>query len=52
LSILLGLAVSFTGSRVGQLPSESYVEVLADEHYSQNLDYLDNVRVSPATEQQ
>jgi len=52
LSILLGLAVSFTGSRVGQLPSESYVEVLADEHYSQNLDYLDNVRVSPSTEQQ
>jgi hypothetical protein len=52
LSILLGLAVSFSGSRVGQLPSESYVEVLADEHYSQTLDFEDPVRISPAVEQQ
>ncbi len=51
LSILLGLVVSFSGSRVGQLPSESYVEVLADEHYSQTLDYEDPVRISPAVEQ-
>jgi hypothetical protein len=37
LSILLGLAVTLSSSH--QLPNESYVEVLAEEHYSQNLDY-------------
>jgi hypothetical protein len=51
LSILLGLVVSFSGSHVGQLPSESYVELLAEEHYSQSLDYYDPLRTSPATEQ-
>ena len=52
LSILLGLAVSFSGSRGSQLPSESYVDVLADEHYSQTtLDYDDPVHISPAVEQ-
>jgi hypothetical protein len=51
LSILLGLVVSFSGSHVGQLPSESYVEVLAEEHYSQSLDYYEAVHISPAPEQ-
>ena len=52
LSILLGLVVSFSGSRAGgQLPSETYVEVLADEHYSQTMDFDDPVHISPAVEQ-
>jgi len=47
LSTLLGLAVSFSGSRVTQLPSESYVEVLAEEHNSANLDF-EPVRLTTA----
>lgn len=39
LSMLLGLAVTITGSHGTQLPSESYVEVLAEEHNSANLDF-------------
>lgn len=39
LSVLLGLAVSFSGSRSTQLPSESYAEVLADEHYNASFDF-------------
>jgi len=39
LSMLLGLAVTITGSHGAQLPSESYVEVLAEEHNSANLDF-------------
>jgi len=39
LSTLLGLAVTISGSRVAQLPAESYVEVLAEEHNSANLDF-------------
>lgn len=49
LSVLLGLAVSFSGSRVVQLPSESYAEVLADEHDNASLDF-EPARVSPAAE--
>ncbi len=44
LSTLLGLAVTISGSR-GQLPAESYVEVLAEEHNSSNLDF-EPVRLS------
>src|SRR5215472_11430318 len=51
LSTLLGIAVSLSGSRVGQLPNETYVEVLAEEHYSQNLDYYEPVRIAPAVDQ-
>jgi len=47
LSLLLGLAVSISGSRVGPLPSESYAEVLADEHYNASLDF-EPVRPAPA----
>ncbi len=50
LSMLLGLAVSISGSRGTQLPSESYVEVLAEEHNSSSLDF-EPVRLSPAAEQ-
>ena len=49
LSTLLGLAVSISGSRVA-LPSESYVEVLAEEHNSANLDF-EPVRLTTALEQ-
>jgi len=49
LSTLLGLAVSISGSRVA-LPSESYVEVLAEEHNSANLDF-EPVRLTTAVEQ-
>lgn len=52
LSIVLGLVASFSASRTTQLPSESYAEVLADEHYrNPSLDYYDPVRISPAAEQ-
>jgi hypothetical protein len=50
LSTLLAIAVSISGSRVGPLPSESYVEVLAEEHNSANLDF-EPVRLTPAAEQ-
>ena len=49
LSTLLGLAVSISGSRVA-LPTESYVEVLAEEHNSANLDF-EPVRLTAAAEQ-
>jgi hypothetical protein len=50
LSLLLGLAVSISGSHGSQLPSESYAEVLADEHYNASLDF-EPVRLAPAAEQ-
>ena len=49
-SALLGLAVSISGSRVAQLPTESYVEVLAEEHNSSNLDF-EPVRLSQVADQ-
>jgi len=49
LSTLLGLAVSISGSPVA-LPSESYVEVLAEEHNSANLDF-EPVRLTTSAEQ-
>jgi len=48
LSMLLGLAVSISGSRVA-LPAESYVEVLAEEHNSANLDF-EPVRLTTSAE--
>jgi len=50
LSLLLGLAVSISGSHTGQLPNESYAEVLSDEHDTASL-YLVPVRIAPAAEQ-
>jgi hypothetical protein len=50
LSTLLGLAVSLS-SRVGPLPSESHIEVLAEDHARQSLDYFEPVEISPAADQ-
>ena len=50
LSTLLGLAVSLS-SRGAPLPSESYVEVLAEDNARQNLGYFEPVEISPASEQ-
>jgi hypothetical protein len=52
LSVLLGLAVTIAGSRTGQLPTENYVEVLAEDRYNPNLDYFEPVRISPAADRQ
>ncbi len=49
LSLLLGLAVSISGSRGSQLPSESYAEILADEHYNASLDF-EPLRPAPLAE--
>ena len=48
LSVILGLAVSLSHSRASALPSESYVEVLAED---QNLDYFEPVHIEPAADQ-
>ena len=49
LSVILGLAVSL--SRSPALPSESYVEVLAEEQARQSLDYFEPVHIEPAADQ-
>jgi hypothetical protein len=51
LSMLLALAVSIERSRVAPLPSETYVEVLAEEHARRDLDYFEPVRIEPAADQ-
>ena len=51
LSVILGLAVSFSHSRINALPSESYVEVLAEDQARENLDYFEPVRIEPAADQ-
>ena len=50
LSTLLGLAVSLS-SRGAPLPSESYVEVLAEDHARQSLEYFEPVEITPAADQ-
>jgi hypothetical protein len=50
LSVLLGLAVSLS-SRGAPLPSESYVEVLAEDHARQSLDYFEPAEIVPAADQ-
>jgi anti-sigma-K factor RskA len=52
LSMLLALAVEFSRSRGGALPSETYVEVLADDNASQDLYSLEPVRVMPVYDRQ
>jgi len=47
LSSILGLAVTVSHSRASALPSETYVEVLEEDHARQNLDYFEPVRVEP-----
>jgi hypothetical protein len=51
LSGILGLAVSLSHSRPAALPSESYVEVLAEEQARENLDYFEPVHIEPAADQ-
>jgi hypothetical protein len=50
LSVLLGLAVSLSRSRTTALPSESYVEVLAEDQARQSLDYFEPVHIEPAAD--
>ena len=50
LSVLLGLAVSLS-SHVAPLPSQSYVEVLAEDHARQSLDYFEPAEIVPAADQ-
>jgi hypothetical protein len=52
LSTLLALAVEISRSRVAALPSETYVEVLAEENASQDLYSLEPVRVMPVYDRQ
>jgi len=48
LSCLLGLAVSISGSRAGQLPSESYAEILSEEHNNASLEFEPVRLMAPA----
>jgi len=50
LSSIMALAVSIAHSRA-PLPSESYVEVLAEDNTRQDLDYFEPVRVEPVADQ-
>jgi hypothetical protein len=52
LSTLLALAVEITRTRVPALPSETYVEVLAEDNASQDLYSLEPVRVMPVYDRQ
>jgi len=51
LSGILGLAVSLSHSSMASLPSESYVEVLAEDQARESLDYFEPVRIEPAADQ-
>ena len=51
LSILMAFAVSVTRSRMASLPSETYVEVLAEDHARRNLDYFEPVPIEPVADQ-
>ncbi|MCU1274400.1 MAG: hypothetical protein JWO48_1831 [Bryobacterales bacterium] len=52
LSALLALAVEISRSRVAALPSETYVEVLAEDNASQDLYSLAPVRLMPVYDRQ
>ena len=47
LSSILALAVSISYSRLTNLPSETYIEVLAEQHAGDNLDYFEPVHIEP-----
>jgi hypothetical protein len=49
LSVVLGLAVSL--SSMAALPSESYVEVLAEDQARESLDYFEPVHIEPVADQ-
>jgi hypothetical protein len=50
LSVILGLAVSLSHSSAA-LPSESYVEVLAEDQARESLDYFEPVHFEPVADQ-
>ncbi len=50
LTLLMTLAVSLMRRQV-PVPAETYVEVLAEDHESQNFDYFEPVHVEPAADQ-
>ena len=52
LSTLLALAVEISRSRVATLPSETYVEVLAEDNASRDVYSLEPVRVIPVYDRQ
>jgi hypothetical protein len=47
LSSIMALMVTVSHSRATSLPSDTYVEVLEEDHARQNLDYFEPVRVDP-----
>ena len=47
LSSILALVVTVSHSHAAALPSETYVEVLEEDHARQNLDYFEPVHVEP-----
>jgi hypothetical protein len=51
LSSILAIAVSLSYSRMATLPSETYVEVLAEQHAGENLEYFEPVHVEPIADQ-
>ena len=51
LSVILGLAVSLSHSSISALPSESYVEVLAEDQARESLDYFEPVHIEPVADQ-
>ncbi len=50
LSTLLAIAASISGSHTAPLPNESYVEVLAEDHARNNLDYFEPVHIAPVAD--
>jgi len=50
-STLMAIAVSIEHSRSGPLPSETYVEILAEDHARRELGYFEPVRIEPVADQ-
>jgi len=52
LSMVMGLAVAVSRSHNAALPSETYVEVLAEDRAREDLGYFEPVQITPAADQQ
>ena len=52
LSSVLALAITVSHSRATVLPSETYVDVLEEDHARQNLDYFEPLHVEPIADHQ
>jgi hypothetical protein len=50
LSSIMAIALTISHSRMSALPSETYVEVLAEDQARQSLDYFEPVRIEPAAD--